>query len=541
MDKLQTYKKKRHFTITDEPEGEVAKSSEQLMFVIQKHDARRLHYDFRLEVGGVLKSWAVPKGPSMDPAVKRLAVATEDHPLAYADFEGKIPQGEYGGGAVIVWDKGIYRNMTQKNGRHLTMEQGLEHGHVTVWLQGEKVRGAFSLNRFAQGRQDQWLLVKKKDEEANPKLDLEASRPESVYSGATVEGIASQPRLGRSKDIVHAAAKLKKGRAAPMPERIEPMLAVLAEMPQDQSLYGFEYKWDGIRLTLYWDGRKLRLDSRNLIDVTFRWPELQGICDLLGETTTVLDGELVALDSSGKVSFSALSQRMLLSKPPSKSAIEATPVTYMLFDVLFLAGKDLTHLPYVERRTILESLKLNAERWQTPAYHSGIGDEIFAVAKQNAIEGVVAKELAGVYEPGRRSDTWLKIKTVNRQELVIGGWLPEKGEIENGVGALLMGYYDASGEFVFAGKVGTGFDDKDRQDLRRRLEPLAEATNPFNEKVKYPGVLFVRPELVAEIEFREWTTAYRLRHGSFKGLRNDKAAAQVVIERAKPKPARKRV
>lgn len=531
-DKLNKYKSKRDFDVTPEPQGDVSEEHSLPIFVIQKHDASRLHYDLRLEVGGVLKSWAVPKGPSTDPAVKRLAVATEDHPMEYADFEGVIPKGEYGGGAVIVWDTGVYRNLTEKKGVPFTMEKGLEHGHVKVWLEGKKLRGAFSINRFiSDGKQEQWLLVKAKDEAAGPKLDFVKKRPESVLTGRTVEEVLAEDAGKDGKSMAaHIADEISDAPVTSMPGAVEPMLATLSKLPGDQSNYGFEFKWDGIRIIAYWNGRTLRLDSRNGLDVTFRWPELKGLGELIGETPVILDGELVAIDQKGKISFSLLAKRMRLAKKPSVTIMRDVPISYMIFDVLHLGAKNLMNLPYASRRAVLDKLNLTGDWWKTPPYHPNAGDELLKVAVDNEIEGIIAKKIDSPYLPGKRSGEWLKIKTINRQELVIGGWIPLKGVRERGVGALLTGYYDSEGKLRFAGKVGTGYKDTDRQELRKLLETLERKSSPFADTLKYTDSIYAKPNLVAEFEYREWTPQGRLRHPSFKGLRDDKSAEEVVME-----------
>ncbi len=282
---LKTYRKKRDFDRTPEPEGTARLSEGLPIFVIQKHDARNLHYDFRLEVDGVLKSWAIPKGPTADPSVKRLAVATEDHPMEYGDFEGFIPEGGYGAGPVLVWDTGPYLNLTEKKGQQLSMESALEHGHVTIWLQGERLKGAYSLNRFRTGKQEQWLLVKVKDKHANA-WDLIAEFQDSVLTGRTLEEISNESVATEHKKASGSRGKKRTKKternADPFPEHIAPMLALQSKIPSRPQTYGFEYKWDGIRAICYWNGEKLRIESRNLLEITFRWPELQALSKVLG-------------------------------------------------------------------------------------------------------------------------------------------------------------------------------------------------------------------------------------------------------------------
>jgi bifunctional non-homologous end joining protein LigD len=529
-EKLKKYREKRDFTATPEPSGDSDKSKDRPIFVIQKHDATNLHYDLRLEVDGVLKSWAVPKGPSLDPSVKRLAMHVEDHPMNYADFEGVIPKEEYGGGAVIVWDNGVYENLTNKKGVALNMSQGVEHGHVMVRLEGTKLKGGFSLTRMGRDKKE-WLLVKNKDDTADPERDILAERPESVISGKTVEQLTATPDEMRSAEAIAALAESLKSEIKPseMPRNIRPMLAQLSKIPRNQQNYGFEFKWDGIRIIAYWDGAELLLETRNALDTTFRWPELQEMTKAFGRTPIVLDGELVALDAHGKISFSLLATRMHLSRPPSAAQKSKAPITYMIFDLLYVGNTSLMQMPYKERRAALDKLKLIGDSWLAPSWSEAAGDAMFAAALNNDIEGVVGKKLSSAYEPGKRTGSWLKIKAINSQELVIAGWIPEKNDIERGVGALITGYYNDEGKLVFAGKVGTGFTDADRQDLRRKLDPLA-ANCPFYPKPGLRNAIYVKPVLVGEFEYREWTPDGRLRHPSFKGLRSDKKADEVVLE-----------
>ncbi len=531
MNSLEEYKNKRDFEVTPEPRGIVPSTSDVPIFVIQKHDATRLHYDLRFEVDGVLKSWAVPKGPSLDPSVKRLAVATEDHPMDYANFEGVIPEGQYGAGPVIVWDTGTYENITTKRGKAYSMEEAIEHGHVSFRLRGKKLHGTFSLNRFRRGRQEEWLLIKTDDDSADPSRDIVLEKPESVLSGLTIEELEAVEANGdfHPQKVQQSAALLRTEHPDDMPQHLQPMLSTLSKLPSKQVNYGFEYKWDGIRLICYWDGRKLLIESRNGLDVTFRWPELTDLGKALGRTPAILDGELVAFTENGRMSFSLLAKRMHLATNPSENTIKSIPVTYMIFDILYLGSKALLQTSYVERRKILDGLDLNSTHWRTPPWHEGRGKEMLAAANENEMEGIIAKELDSRYEPGKRTGKWLKIKTINRQELVIGGWIPEKNIVERGVGALLTGYY-TEGKLLFAGKVGTGFTDKEKLELRAKLEKISRTTNPFSEKVAYKNALFVEPVLVAEFEFREWTPTGRLRHPSYKGLRNDKDPLQVRLE-----------
>jgi len=537
-DRLKSYQEKRDFERTPEPAGTEEESQGGGLFVVQQHDARNLHYDLRLEVNGVLKSWAVPKGPSTDPSVKRLAVATEDHPLAYASFEGVIPEGEYGAGKVIVWDTGTYRNLTEKSGRAVSAEDAIRHGHIHVWLEGRKLRGGFALNRFRTGKQEQWLLMKVRDEGVGPDDRPVESRPESVLTGRTLEDIAADgveensTSVRKAVTLAQALCGARPRESDAMPMHVKPMLASLTEMPPDFGEYAFEYKWDGIRAVLYWDGKRTRIESRNNLDITYRWPELADIGPTLGPASAILDGEIVALDAKNRVSFGLLSRRMHLSDKPTAERMRAVPIVYMIFDLLYLEHRSLMHLSYKDRRAVLRELNLSADAWQTPKAVAEDPHVILEAAVENGMEGLVAKKLTSPYRPGDRSRDWFKIKAVNKQEFVIGGWIPVKGAVKAGVGALLVGYYDDEQRLQFAGKVGTGFSDADRMDLKTLLGEVARDTSPFATRVPDANVRFVEPEIVAEVAFRELTPDGKLRHPSFKGLRQDKEPREVALEKA---------
>jgi bifunctional non-homologous end joining protein LigD len=315
-----------------------------------------------------------------------------------------------------------------------------------------------------------------------------------------------------------------------MPVGLRPMLARLAKMPADEDRYGFEIKWDGVRALAYLARGKVRLESRTGRDVSAQFPEATGLTGPLGRRQVVLDGELVALDDAGRPSFQRLQGRIHLASPQEiRERMRAIPVTFVLFDLLHLSGRNIRELPYEERRAALEFLGLDGPSWKTPGYHVGEGGKLLAASRDQRLEGVVAKRLGSLYEPGRRGGSWLKIKNVRSQEVVIGGWLPGKGRRGGTIGALLAGYYE-DGELRFAGKVGTGFSDEDLRRLVERLEPLRRDTSPFVGRQPERGSIFVEPKLVAEVEFGEWTQAGTMRHPAFKGLRTDKPARDVMRE-----------
>jgi len=471
-DRLGAYRDKRAFEQTPEPAGgaDEGGEGEDARFVIQEHHARRLHWDLRLERDGVLVSWALPRGVPERPEDNRLAVHTEDHPLEYLDFHGEIPKGSYGAGKMTIWDRGTYE------------AEKFEERKVVVCFDGEKVQGRYAL---FQTRGKDWLIHR-----------------------------MDPPPEGRE----------------PMPEGLEPMKATLAKLPGDDEAWGYEIKWDGVRAIAYCEPGHLRLESRNLRDVTKQYPEIGRIVGELGGHPTVLDGELVANDEHGRPSFQRLQRRIHVgSETEVRRRQGEVPVTYVIFDLLHFDGRSLLELGYEERRAELERLGLDGDSWQTPSYHRGDGAALLAASKAQGLEGIVAKRLASPYRPGRRSRDWLKVKNVRSQEVVIGGWLPRKGRREGELGALLAGYYEGE-DFRFAGKVGTGFAARDLRMLRELFEPLSREGSPFSGRQPQKGARFVEPELVAEVEFNEWTNAGTLRHPSYKGLRDDKPASEVVRE-----------
>jgi bifunctional non-homologous end joining protein LigD len=476
--KLERYRAKRDFQATSEPSGDRGAGGDQRRFVVQEHHATRLHWDLRLEHDGVLASWAIPNGIPATPADNRLAVHTEDHPLEYLEFHGEIPKGQYGAGTMTIWDQGTYE-------LHKWEERKVE-----ITFHGERLSGRYGL--FSIGRNgdsaNDWMIHR-----MDPPAD-----PDRV----------------------------------PMPEQIVPMMAKPSStLPRDPKNWSFEVKWDGVRAIAYVQPGRLRLESRNLNDVTEAYPEVRGLIGALGMHEAVLDGEIVAFDENGRPSFERLQRRMHVRGASAIRRLQTSmPVIYAIFDLLYLDGHSLIELPYQERRARLESLELSGPAWRVPANHPGEGKLLLEATAKQGLEGIVAKRLECRYEPGRRSGNWLKIKHTMRQELVIGGWVPGEGRRSNRIGALLMGYYE-DGAFVYAGRVGTGFTEKSLDALQRRLEPLRRPTRPFDVAPKLPReAVFVEPELVAEIELREWTAERIMRAPSFKGLREDKPPREVRLE-----------
>jgi len=471
--KLAEYEAKRDFKNTPEPGAKVPRKGAQApRFVVQEHHARRLHWDFRLEKDGVLVSWAVPKGVPADPKKNHLAVHVEDHPLDYIDFAGEIPAGNYGAGQVSIWDHGTYET-------HKWSER-----EVMVTLHGKRVQGRYVL--FQTDGQN-WMIH----------------------------------RMDPAQDP---------GRE-PMPGRIEPMMAKLSDrVPSPDKDWGFEFKWDGIRALAYVEGGRVRLLSRSGEDVTPRYPEVHAMGRALGSREVVMDGEIVALDAKGRPSFEEIQQRMgLMSESEVRRKMKEVPVTYMVFDLLWQEGHSILKAPYSVRRERLEALKLTGTSWQTPPYEKGGGATMLEASKGAGLEGVVAKKLDSPYEPGRRSGVWLKVKNHNRQVLVIGGWLEGEGRRRGQPGALLVGYFE-KGKFVYAGKVGTGFTDSMLEKLHTLLKPLEQSTSAFDVGSPPRGAHYVKPRVVAEFEFVEWTRSGQLRAPSFKGLRADQPARKVARE-----------
>jgi bifunctional non-homologous end joining protein LigD len=440
-------------------------------FVVQEHRARRLHWDLRLENDGVLVSWALPRGIPAHPDENRLAVHTEDHPLEYLEFEGEIPRGEYGAGTMSVWDRGTFE--TEK----------FREDEVIATFHGERLKGRYALFRT---RGDDWL-IHRMDPPVEPGYE-------------------------------------------PMPDRIAPMLARSGNLPRDEEAYGFEVKWDGIRTVLFCDHGHLTLQGRNFTDFTPRYPEVRELARELGARRLVLDGEVVAFDDEGRPSFERLQTRMhLASDSAVRRRMRDTPVTYVIFDLLYLDGHSTMPLAYEDRRKVLEALALEGPAWRTPAYHRGEGTALLEATRELGIEGILAKRLDCPYEPGRRSSGWIKVKNVCLQDVVIGGWTPGEGGRAGHLGALAVGVME-DGRLVYAGKVGTGFTERTLAMLERELEPLRRDESPFEGRQPPKGTVFVEPRLVASVEFREWTNSGTLRAPSFKGLRPDKDPQDCVRE-----------
>jgi bifunctional non-homologous end joining protein LigD len=481
---LEGYRAKRDFDHTPEPApGAEAAPADARRFVVHEHHARSLHWDLRLERDGVLVSWAIPKGLPEAPRDNRFAAATEDHPLQYLDFEAEIPKGQYGAGTMTIWDRGTYECLKW------------EPRKVEVALHGERIDARYALFPIDEAQPPKEWMIHRMDPPADP--------------------------------------------GEPMPRHLVPMLARAGAPPPDDGRWAYEIKWDGVRAIAYSEPGELRLESRNLNDITDRYPELARLNRALSSHRAVLDGEIVAFDDSGRPSFEALQRRMhVASKAQAKRLAGATPVTYVIFDLLWLDGHALMDLPYLERRERLEALGLSGASWQTPAHVVGQGQALLSASAEQGLEGIVAKRIDSTYQPGLRSSSWVKIKTVRRQEFVIGGWLAGKGRRTERIGALLLGVYERDGALRYVGRVGSGLSDGELERLSRLLMPLRQATSPFSTGTAPPkAAVFCEPRLVAEVAFSEWTAGGNLRHPTYKGLRDDKPAELVVREQDGDAPA----
>jgi bifunctional non-homologous end joining protein LigD len=533
MSKLEEYKRKRRFDQTPEPSGEPApKQGKQTRlpkpklpqlevrpgaehgdtFVVQKHRATRLHYDFRLAIDGTLKSWAVPKGPSQSHADKRLAVQTEDHPLDYGNFEGKIPEGNYGAGTVMVWDRGTF---AVEGGVEATKQ--LQKGELKFTLNGEKLRGSFVLVKLKRSEKgNEWLLIKHEDTAEDSRWNID-EHDGSVLTGRTIEEIKEELPPKRGPTPIEPR-ELQGARKTAMPSRLEPMLATLTEHAFSDPNWLFEIKWDGVRALASIEDGTLTLKSRNGIDISKRYPELSTITKFIAARQAILDGEIVALDAHGHSSFERLQERMHV-RVPSGSLISQIPVIYFAFDLIYCDGYDLREAPLLQRKQLLRNLLHTTERVRFSDHQLEHGKELLELAKEQGLEGILAKRINSPYVSDR-SDNWLKLKITRTLDAVVGGWTAPRTEAIP-FGALLLGLYQGK-QFRFIAHVGSGFDAKKMEELSARLQELRVSVCPFktapeaNEKP-----FWVSPALVARVKFSGWTQEHSLRHPVFLGLRED--------------------
>ncbi|AEV97946.1 DNA ligase D [Niastella koreensis] len=556
---LATYKKKRSFNQTPEPEGKKPAGkktavSSQLHFVVQKHDATRLHYDFRLEMEGVLKSWAVPKGPSMNPADKRLAMMVEDHPYDYKDFEGIIPEGNYGAGTVIVWDEGTYEPIEpfddpKKAEKHL-LEQ-LRKGSLKIVLHGQKLKGEFALVQIKSSEDNAWLLIKHNDKYAT-QTDV-TKKAKSVQSGMKLEQVAKESthewvsnKKSTTKKKSSAAKKspaqsavaskkqpakkkvpqaidglLRKGKKQAMPSGIIPMLATLTDNSFDDKNWIFEIKYDGYRALSYINDSEVTIMSRKDLSFNKKFPPVAEALKQL-ELEAILDGEIVALNEEGRSDFQLLQQWQKNGEGE---------LVYYVFDLLWLNGYNLMHLPLVERKEILQQILPEHPMIRYSDHIEQKGRQFFEVANKQGLEGIMAKERDSAYTPKIRTRQWLKIKTVQRQEVVIAGFTETRGSRSH-FGALVLGVYEKD-KLIYVGHTGSGFTEKSLAAVYKKLQPLIIDKSPFATKPKTNmPCTWIKPVLVGEVKFSEWTKDNILRQPIFVGLREDKNAKDVHKENA---------
>ena len=527
MPKLSEYRRKRQFEKTPEPRGSTARK-DQKVFVVQKHAARRLHYDLRLEVGGVLKSWAVPKGPSLNPGDKRLAVQVEDHPFDYRTFEGTIPEGNYGAGEVIIWDQGTY----EPEGTESAAAQ-LARGELKVRFFGEKLKGSFVLVKLKRSQKgNEWLLIKHRDDHANPNWNID-EHGESVVSGKSISKKKSASER-RSEASSPAPAKLPGARSLPLPTEVSVTLAKLADDPFSDANWLFEIKWDGVRTVAFLSDGKVRLVSRTGRDVTAEYTEFQQLARNVGANTAILDGEIVALDESGRSNFQKLQNR-IGSVNPSQKLLETIPLTYYFFDLLYCNGFDLRQSPLLARKELLAQILRGDERVRYSEHQLEKGKELYEAAKDQGLEGIVGKQIESPYT-GNRTGLWLKFKIVNELDALVIGWTAPR-RTRQYFGALVLGLYDGK-ELKSIGSVGTGFDQETQEQILKQLKPLKVSTPPLENPPKLrEHVDWVHPEMVVRVKYANWTEDSHLRAPVFLSVRKDRTPEDCTFEAAKPEHA----
>ncbi len=529
---LEEYREKRNFHRTAEPPPQTEARKGPLVFVVQKHRARQLHYDFRLELNGVLKSWSVPKGPSLNPEAKHLAVMVEDHPLEYATFEGVIPKGEYGAGEVIVWDSGTYSPdegsrflFSDRAGAEAQISQGLEKGKLSFFLRGRKLRGSWTLVKI-QKREKDWLLMKHRDEYASPTSDI-LKEDRSVLSGRTVDEV-KVGHLPYSPMPIPNPKEVAGSLLIPPPPVITPMLASLAEGPFSHPNWIFEPKLDGYRIITHIRDGNVTLLSRRGNNVTQQYAILVPDLSRQPASELILDGEIIAMDKKGRQCFQCLQQYLSSFRQSEGRQTGQFPLIYYVFDILYLDGYDLRGATLRSRKELLGGILKTTSQVRLIDYFEREGETVYEAAVNNGLEGVIAKRIESTYEMGRRSRNWLKVKAMHSDEFVIGGYsVAERGRAQT-FSSLLLGYFDDEGRLIFVGHVGSGFDEQTLSKLKSRLDALRTDDCPFSEVPRLNApTAWVQPQLVAEVKFSEWTQEGRLRIPIFIRLREDKAPGEV--------------
>ncbi len=513
---LKLYNEKRKFDKTPEPAGMQKNHQGPLRFVIQKHHASHLHYDFRLEADGVLKSWAVPKGPSPDTSVKRLAMMVEDHPFDYRNFEGIIPEGNYGAGNVIIWDAGTYESANNPENSEKEILKELHTGNIKFRLFGEKLKGLWALVKLKNAdEENSWLLIKEKDEYATSEDVTLQDR--SVVSGVKVDEVGSGSRKGSiDEEFLRSLPKDK------IPEFIKPMLATLIDKPFDDEEFIFEIKWDGYRAIADCSQKKVRLYSRNETLFNTHYPALVESLNAL-KLNAVLDGEIVVVDDNGKPNFQNLQNYRKVNRGS---------LIYYAFDILFLNDKNLMDVPLVKRKEILANLIPENSNIQVGSHITRNGIKFFAAAAKEGLEGIIAKKSNSTYQAGIRGNNWLKIKTHARQEVIICGFTRPRGGRKY-FGALILGVYK-NGELTYVGHTGSGFDEVSLKSMDSRLQKIVTHRSPFKRvPVTNMPATWVEPVLICEVEFSQWTEGGHMRQPIFKGLRADKSPQEITIEKPK--------
>lgn len=518
---LQRYYEKRDFSKTHEPKGRLHKKN-LYRFYIQKHRASHLHYDFRIELDGVLKSWAVPKGPSLDPKTKRLAIHVEDHPLEYGTFEGVIPKGEYGGGTVMLWDKGSFEPLDDDP------VKAYESGHIRFQLKGERLHGRWDLIRFKK-QDNAWFLIKYNDSFAkNDKYDITKIKDNSVMSGHSMDEIAqnynavwTQGSLKKTKSRKPTLKKLDLP-VSKMPQPFTPELATLVDKAPKGREWLHEVKFDGYRILAFKKGKNVRLFSRNQKEWTKQFKTIVDEIKTLPITNAILDGEVVMIDENQIPSFQLLQKEL--------KSLNNTKAIYYAFDLIYYDKHDIRSLPLIERKELLKPLLITPNIYYSD-HIIGAGDNFYNQACAIGLEGIISKLKDSQYV-NKRSKSWLKIKCSKRQEFVIGGFTPSKSS-RRSFGSLYLGVYDKNHTFIHVGNVGTGFSEAALKKIYKKLKKISVGSNPFDTNPPgYKSATWVKPDLIAEVEFSEWTQKGHLRHPSFKGLRYDKKASSIIRETA---------